>query len=115
VQGLPLMKALRLGVFDGGFVARDRVYMTDFGQPVLGAIRLFAGRVSTIDPGGGTSALMKVKSEIITLDQPMPRNTFQNSCKNVLYDAGCTLIKGDFAVTDVADMGSTRQIIVTDS
>lgn len=115
VQGMPLMVAFRYGVFDGGIVARDRVYMQDFGSPVLGSIRLFAGRVSTIDPGGDTTAIMKVKSELIVLDQPMPRNKFQNSCKNVWGDAGCTINKGDYAVTDTVDMGSTKQIIITNS
>lgn len=111
VDGVPFMSALRLGQFDGGIILRDRAYLQNWASNVAGAIRLFSGRVSAIDPGGDTKAMMKVKSELIVLDQEMPRNAFQMSCKHTLFDAGCTLIKGDFATTDVAGMGSTRGVI----
>ncbi len=108
VDGVPLMQALRLGYFDGATVRRDRVYMSNWGEPVVGAITLFFGRVSTVDPGGGTRAIMKVKSELIVLDQNMPRNFFQTSCKNTLFDTGCGLDKNDFAVTGTVGMGATN-------
>ncbi len=107
IRGQPFMIALRLGFFDGGYVARDRVYMQTWSSPVLGPIRLFYGRVSTVVPGGGTRAIMKVKSELIVLDQPMPRNTFQTGCQHVLFDAGCKLVKDDFAVTGLVEAAST--------
>lgn len=107
VQGQPFMVALRLGFFDGGYVARDRVYMQTWSGPVLGPIRLFYGRVSTVVPGGGTKAIMKVKSEVVLLDQAMPRNAFQTGCQHTLYDAGCSLVKDDFAVVGLVETGST--------
>lgn len=111
INGQPFMVSLRLGFFDGGYVARDRVYMQSWDTPVLGAIRLFVGRVSTVVPGGGTKAVMKVKSEIIVLDQAMPRNSFQTGCQHVLFDAGCSLDKDDFAVTGLVETGSTATLI----
>ena len=108
VNGQPWMKALRIGFFDGATVRRDRAYAYDWSLPWVGAVTLFTGFVSTCDPVGGTKAVMKVKSSLVVLDQDMPRNYFQTGCKHTLFDAGCTLDKNTFAVTDVAGGGTTN-------
>lgn len=107
VNGQPWMKALRIGVFDGATVRRDRAYAYNWGLPWQGAVTLFQGFVSTCDPVGGLRALMKVKSSLITLDQEMPRNFFQTGCMHTLFDSGCTLDKNAAAVAGTAEMGST--------
>lgn len=111
INGQGFIKAARLGFFDGAIVQRDRVYFTNWSIAPIGSVTLFIGRVSTIDPGGGTKIAMKVKSELVLLNQKMPRNFFQTSCKNTLFDGGCTLVKSDFAVLGTVGAGSTRQII----
>lgn len=112
IDGVPFMVALRLGMFDGGIITRDRAYFSSWDEPVVGSLCLFAGRVSIIPSGGDTLAHMKVKSETVVLDIDMPRNAFQMSCKNVLFDSGCKLIKGDWDQTGLAESGTTRQTIV---
>lgn len=107
----PFMRAARLGFFDGAILQRDRLYFEEWGGAPVGPITLFIGRVGPIDPGGGTKASMKVKSELVLLTTKMPRNTFQTSCKNTLFDGGCTLVKNSFAVVGAVEAGSTRQVI----
>jgi len=107
IAGLPFMISVRQGVLDGGFITRERVYMYDWGQPIVGSMLLFTGRVAAIDPAGDTKISMKVKSETIVLDEDMPRNYFQMECKNTLFDQGCSLIKSSFAVSGSVGAGST--------
>lgn len=107
LNGQPWMKALRIGFLDGATIRRDRAYAYNWGQAWEGAITLFQGFVSTIDPVGGTKAMVKVKSSLVVLDQDMPRNFFQTGCKHTLFDEGCTLDKNAFAVTGLTLSGST--------
>jgi len=107
VNGQPWMKALRIGMFDGATVRRDRAYAYNWGLPWQGAVTLFQGFVSTCDPVGGLKAMMKVKSSLIVLDQDMPRNYFQTGCMHTLFDGGCTLVKNTFADTGLVEPGST--------
>lgn len=111
VDSQPFFQALRQGSFDGAILTRERVYMYDWGLPIQGSIVLFTGRVSTIDPGGDTRALMKVKSEMVVLDEEMPRNFFQMQCKNTLFDGACSLIKSSFATSGATEAGTTRLTI----
>jgi uncharacterized phage protein (TIGR02218 family) len=107
VNGIPWMKALRIGMFDGATVKRDRAYSYNWGLPWEGAITMFQGFVSTCDPVGGLKAMMKVKSSLVVLDQDMPRNFFQTGCKHTLFDGGCTLDKNTFADTGLVEPAST--------
>lgn len=111
LNGQPWMKALRIGFLDGATIRRDRAYAYDWGQPWQGAITLFQGFVSLVDPVGGTQANVKVKSSLVTLDQDMPRNFFQTGCQHTLFDSGCTLVKADHAVSGVTESGTTASQI----
>lgn len=111
VDGQPFFTALRLGFFDGGVVKRDQAYLPDWGEDVTGAITLFVGRVSSVDPAGGTKAMMKVKSETVSLDLDMPRNKFQKSCKHTLFDGACGLDKNSYATAGTVEASSTKSII----
>lgn len=111
VNGQPFMVAVRLGFFDGATLQRDRVYFSSWESPPVGAITLFTGRISSVQPGGGTKVSQKVKSEVVMLKVEMPRNKFATPCKHSLYDAGCGLDKDDFAVVGTVEAGSTRQVV----
>lgn len=107
INGVDFLTAVRRGVLDKAILYRERLYMSDWGQPVKGGVVMFIGRVSTLDPAGDTTVMMKVKSETVTLDENMPRNYFQMECKHTLFDGGCTLNKAAFAVAGLAGAGST--------
>ena len=113
INGAPFLIALRDGAFDGAPVYRDRVFLTGPMGSVVGGVRMFQGRVSTIDSVGRTQATLTVASDLVILDYDMPRNLFSPTCLHTLYDAGCGVIRGTFSVNGAAGAGSTSNTINT--
>jgi Uncharacterized conserved protein (DUF2163) len=68
INGAPFLIALRDGAFDGAPVYRDRVFLTAPGGAVVGGVRLFQGRISTVDNVGRTQATLTVASDLVILD-----------------------------------------------
>ena len=113
VNGAPFLIALRDGAFDGAPVYRDRVFIDVPTRAVLGGVRMFQGRVSTIDSVGRTQAQLTVASDLVILDYDMPKNLFSPTCLHVLYDAGCGLIRGTFSAVGSCEAGSNSNTIVS--
>ena len=111
IAGAPFLVALRDGAFDGAPVYRDRVFLTGPQGSVLGGVRLFQGRVSTVDNVGRTLATLTVASDLVILDYDMPKNLFSPTCLHVLYDAGCGIVRGTFSANGVVGAGSTSNSI----
>lgn len=112
ISGAPFLNALRDGAFDGASVQRDRVFLTAIGGAVIGGVMLFHGRVSTVDNVGRTSAQITVASDLIVLDFDMPRNLYSPTCLHTLYDSGCGVLRGAYAASGAAGVGSTSSLIV---
>jgi uncharacterized phage protein (TIGR02218 family) len=113
INGAPLLIALRDGAFDGAPVYRDRVFLTAPNGTVVGGVRMFQGRVSTVDNVGRTSATLTVASDLVILDYDMPRNLFSPTCVHTLYDAGCGVIRGTYTVNGTVGANSTSNQIYT--
>ena len=111
INGSPFLIALRDGAFDGAPVYRDRVFLTCPMGSVVGGVRLFQGRVSTVDNVGRTQATLTVASDLVVLDYDMPKNLFSPTCLHVLYDAGCGIIRGTFSVDGTVGPGSNSNTI----
>lgn len=111
IQGQQWRKAIMTGQFDGARIERDRFFFESWGQPPVGSIPMFHGRVSSIDNVGRTEAQIKVKSDLVLLNIQMPRRLWQPSCLNILYDVGCGLGKGAHSVNDVITGTPTRSYI----
>lgn len=110
--GAPFLAALREGFFDGCVIQRDRVFFSDFvGGTLVGGVKLFHGRLSTVDEVGRTSARVTVANDLVLLDINMPRNIFAPTCLHTLYDQGCKIPSGALSTNDVAGPGSTRTVI----
>lgn len=107
VAGAMFLNALRDGAFDGCAVQRDRAFMNALGQPPIGGVALFHGRLSTVDQVGRTSAKVTVASDLVLLDMDMPRNLYSPTCLHTLYDSGCGVIRGTFAANGTVGAGST--------
>jgi uncharacterized phage protein (TIGR02218 family) len=99
INGAPFLIALRDGAFDGAPVYRDRVFLTAPNGSVVGGVRMFQGRVSTVDNVGRTSATLTVASDLVILDYDMPRNLFSPTCLHTLYDLGCGVARGTYTAT----------------
>ena len=111
VAGATFLNALRDGAFDGATVQRDRVFMTALGGTVVGGVTLFHGRVSTIDNVGRTQATITVASDLVVLDYDMPRNLYSPTCLHTLYDSGCGIPSGTYAVSGTVGAGSSATLI----
>ena len=111
VGGAMFLAALCDGAFDGCLVQRDRVFMSALGQPPVGGVTLFHGRLSTVDQVGRTSAKVTVASDLVLLDMDMPRNLYAPTCLHTLYDSGCGVPRGTYATNGTVAAGSTTSLI----
>jgi uncharacterized phage protein (TIGR02218 family) len=111
INGAPFLVALRDGAFDGAPVYRDRVFLTGPTGSVVGGVRMFQGRVSTVDNVGRTQAAVTVASDLVILDYDMPKNLFSPTCLHVLYDAGCGIIRGTFSLDGTVGARSNSNTI----
>jgi uncharacterized phage protein (TIGR02218 family) len=111
INGAPFLIAIRDGAFDGAPVYRDRVFLTAPNCAVVGGVRMFQGRISTVDNVGRTQATLTVASDLVILDYDMPRNLFSPTCLHVLYDAGCGIIRGTFSTSGAVEAGSNSNTI----
>jgi uncharacterized phage protein (TIGR02218 family) len=95
IAGLSWPIAVREGRFDGATIDRARAVLTQPGGTVIGdaAIVMFHGLVATVDNIGRLSCKMTVKSMLNKLAVDMPRDIWQPSCLNTLYDGLCTMVK----------------------
>lgn len=112
VQGFPFLTAVREGVFDGAELLYLGAYWpisaSGYSTPVIptGTILKFIGRVAEVNISKSL-AVFSVNSHLELLNQNMPRNLYQSSCVNTLYDASCTLNRTSFAVSGTVASGST--------
>lgn len=111
LEGIPLMESLRRGDFDRAVVTLDRYYAARWGAPWVAGLRLFSGRVGSLDTVGQLVATIKVQSELYILDQQMPKNLYQSSCNNSFCDSRCTLSKVSFAVAGTTETGTSSSKI----
>lgn len=105
--GVPFMAAVRSGALDGATIRRDRYFLTDWEEPPVGGVILFAGRVASADNIGILSCSIKVKSDLILINTPMPHNVYQPACLNTLFDETCSLVKSAFAEPGTVEAAST--------
>jgi len=138
INGASFLQALRDGVFDGAAVKRDRLFLSGpawlqssaiggfminqsaigaakSGEAVavIGGVTMFKGRIATVDQVGRTRATVTVASDLIVLDNDMPRNLFSQTCVHTLYDTGCGVIRGTFAASGTAGAGSSQNQILS--
>ena len=95
IAGLPWPIAVREGRFDGATIDRARAVLTAPGGTVIGsaAVVAFHGLIATVDNIGRLSCKMTGKSMLNKLAVDMPRDIWQPSCLNTLYDGLCTMNK----------------------
>lgn len=98
------------GGLDGANVRLERAFLYDWGQPVVGALWMFSGRIAEVWPSR-TAVKVAVKSDLEILNTPMPRNLYQPKCGYMLYDSGCAVSKAAFKVSSSVAAGSTRSAI----
>lgn len=105
---IPVIQAFHNGQMDGARFKLERVFLdintpTDTSEKVL---KLFEGRM--VEPEFDRySVSVNVASDFDDLNVQMPRNLYQPSCTNTLFDIGCGLLRADHAIETVLEVGST--------
>lgn len=105
---IPIVQAFHNGVLDGARFKLERVFM-DHRTPTdtsAGTIKLFEGRI--IEPEFDRNQISaSVASDTDVLDVMMPRNLYQPSCLNSLFDGSCGLSHANYVVTTTVEANST--------
>ena len=90
---------LSFGFFDQAKVELRKVFVSDWASGhVVGDLILFMGSVSDII-GQGTQIDVSVKSKMEILNAQVPRNVYQPSCMNAVYDTMCQANKAAVTVS----------------
>jgi uncharacterized phage protein (TIGR02218 family) len=107
-----LNSLLASGFLDGARVQLDRLFGNSPAS-LADSVTLFTGNVADITALGRTSCKLLVRSRLELLNQPTPRNEFQASCRWMLYDDGCKIIKPLQGSPGTVQSGSTALVINT--
>jgi len=106
IYGLTLPQFTHNRGFDFAQFLIQRAFMNTPGVPV-GVVHYFEGQLSEPAPSS-TLIAMKASSDMILLNQMLPRNTITPSCSNVLFDTLCGVTRSAFTHTGTAQAGSTK-------
>jgi len=114
INGKSWVFAFRNGWFDDAELKLERVFLEFTGgeYTVKGGFIHFSGQVGASVPTRNAISTT-VDSETVKLNIMMPRRLYSTSCKHVLYDANCGLLKENFASSAVTLAASTDSLIKT--
>ena len=108
-----VVQAFHNGQMDGARFKLERIFM-DMNTPTdtsAGTVKLFEGRL--IEPEFDRNTIqVSVASDLDDLNVQMPRNLYQPSCSNTLFDSACGLLRENFVVTTSIESNSTQSRIL---
>lgn len=112
-ESLRIVQAFHNGQMDGARFKLERIFM-DASTPTdtsAGTIKLFEGRI--IEPEFDRNTIQaSVASDLDELNVQMPRNLYQPSCSNTLFDHACGLNRENYALETTISAGSTASRIL---
>jgi len=109
--GLPMMQAVQNGALDGAKFALYRGHAAVPGGALAGAILKFRGEVQEVQ--SDLTIRLAIKSDLIKLDAPIPRDVWQPGCSRTLYATGCDVSRAAYMHSSAAVSGSTRSMVKT--
>lgn len=115
LAGVPFAQACHAGALDGANVLVQRAFFERWPTPNdlparSGTVHLFEGNIAGVDLDGLEVAI-RVVSYLERLNIKMPRNLYQASCGNTLYDAHCGVNRIARQVSGSVAGGSTRAVL----
>lgn len=112
-EGVRVVQAFHNGQMDGARFKLERIFM-NMNTPTdtsAGTIKLFEGRL--IEPELDRNTIsVSVASDLDDLNVQMPRNLYQPSCTNTLFDSACGLLRQNHVVSTTIEAGSTASRIL---
>lgn len=114
-ESLRIVQAFHNGQMDGARFKLERIFM-DASTPTdtsAGTIKLFEGRI--IEPEFDRNTIQaSVASDLDELSVQIPRNLYQPSCTNTVFDSACGLARSAHVVNATIEAGSTAARILCD-
>lgn len=113
IGGIPIVKAFHNGQMDGARFKLERIFLSPSNRTDTSAraVLLFEGRL--IEPKFDRNRIeVSVASDLDDLAVQMPRNLYQPSCNNTLFDSACALRRENYVVNTVIESGSTASRIL---
>lgn len=107
--GVPLIKAVQNGAFDGARIALYRGHAATPGAPIVGAVLRFQGEIQEVETD--VTIHVTVKSDLVKLDATCPRDVWQAGCSRTLYDAGCGVQRSAHLVNASTGAGTTKSVL----
>jgi uncharacterized phage protein (TIGR02218 family) len=98
IFGVPILQAIKDGVFDGAEVMLERAFMPTYGDTSRGVIRFFVGRVAEV-VSGRSLATFTINSHLELLNLQFPRNVVQAGCMNNWGDTACGVSQASYKTT----------------
>lgn len=101
INGVPLIQFISRGGLDNAKVLIEKAYWGEGDLAPRGTVFVHAGRVADIK-GPRHEKTITVKAATEVLDVMIPRDVYQPSCKNNLFDSRCGLLKAAWGVAGAA-------------
>lgn len=114
INGVPILQAIGMGLFDGAAFKIERLFMDSSGQQIGTVIR-FAGFIGPVDELTRSYTKITVNSGTELLSMQLPAIILQPGCTNTLFDARCGLSKAAFAESETVQPGSTANKLISNS
>lgn len=112
IEGLPFIAGALQGALDDARISVTRAFYEDWNGPLKGTVKIFDGRVSTVD-GDRYNVKLTVVSDLELLNVKLPRTLYQSPCVYTVYGPGCGVQRSGFQVSSSASVGSTTSQLVT--
>lgn len=114
INSVPFMQFLAQGGLDGARLKLERAFMADWNTAPAGSLIMFAGRINDVSINRYEAAIT-VQSDLELLDANVPRNLYQPSCMNTLYDGACGKNKAALTVSNAVTSTPTPTKTVFDT
>lgn len=102
VSGTPLMQFIARRGFDDARLTLERAFSPGPNQAYVGGLVLFTGRIAIVRDVTRIEARLTVNSDTELLDVKVPRNAYQPSCMNTLYDSACGIVRASHTASSTA-------------
>lgn len=101
LSGKPIVHQFKNGLFKGATCLIQKGFFLSFDDTTPGLVHWFQGLVGA-PSCDHMSAAFEVRSHMDLLNQQMPRDVYQDTCGNTLYDAVCGAVPATFTFTGTA-------------
>lgn len=109
IGSLTFLQAAAAGALDGATVLLERAFLSGIPPVFVGSFINFSGRVADMDLTR-TGIKIVVKSDLELLNISMPRNLYQPSCLQTLYDSDCGVVRASFAQAGTVASGTNISV-----